>query len=217
MSASNFGKKKEPFKHYPQVVERAGNDRLQQDLVKLIQKKYLLTSEQEAIHILQTYADTIENIVRKTKKPVNISPVPIMTGSFVANNLSVSLPGNSFPKDFEPAQPLKETEEETIPVLYGCHNVVTNLRTVMSGSVMQLYGLNLDINKQDTEQGLYLVDFSGNTTKINTLVRVKSTNIIFMIPGGLTANIYRLEIRKRAFAADMLHTSLLPGFIRVIV
>jgi hypothetical protein len=87
----------------------------------------------------------------------------------------------------------------------------------MSGSVMQLYGLNLDINKQDTEQGLYLVDFSGNTTKINTLVRVKSTNIIFMIPGGLTANIYRLEIRKRAFAADMLHTSLLPGFIRVIV
>jgi hypothetical protein len=217
MSASNFGKKKEPFKHFPQVVKRAGIDQLQDDLVKLIQEKYMLTSHEEAIHILQTYSDMIQNVVKKQAKPVQVSPVAVMTSSSVVNDTPAVLPSSAFPREFESAQSPKETEEDTTPVLYGCHNVVTNLRTVMSGSVMQLYGLHLDINKKDTEQGLYLIDFSGNTIKINTLVRVKSTNIIFMIPSGLTANIYRLEIRRRTFATDSLHTSLLPGFIRVIV
>lgn len=217
MSASNFGKKKEPFKHFPRVVKRAGNDQLQDDLVKLIQEKYMLTSHEEAIHILQTYSDMIQNIVKKQTRPVPVSPVALMTSSSVVNTIPVALPESTFPRELESTPSPKETAEDTTPVLYGCHNVVTNLRTVMSGSVMQLYGLHLDINKQDTEQGLYLMDFSGNTIKINTLVRIKSTNIIFMIPSGLHANIYRLEIRKRTFVTERLHTSLLPGFIRVIV
>jgi hypothetical protein len=87
----------------------------------------------------------------------------------------------------------------------------------MSGSVMQLYGLNLDVDKLDLEQGLYLIDFAGNSIKITTLVRVKSTNIIFMIPGGLAAGIYKLDIRKRTCVSETIHTCLLPGFIRVVV
>jgi hypothetical protein len=217
MSASNFNKKKESLSHYPQVVIRAGNDQLQHDIIKLIQKKYLLTSEEEAINILQTYSDSIQNIIKRTKKPVNLSPLPITTGSPVVHDLSFTPPVHPFTKDFQNSPSSKVAEEDTLPIVYGCHNVVTNLRTVMSGSVMQLYGLNLDINKQDTQQGLYLIDFSGNTTKINTLVRVKTTNIIFMIPSGLMANIYRLEIRRRSSSNEILHTCLLSGFIRVIV
>jgi hypothetical protein len=217
MSASNSGKQKEQLQHYPQVVKRAGIDQLQQDIVKHIQKKYLLTSQEEAIRILETYSSTIQSIVTNSRKSVDVNPVPIMTASSVVCNLPLTHPDRLLAADYESPQPGRIMEEDTAPMLYGCHNVVTNLRTVMSGSVMQLYGLHLDINKLDTQQGLYLRDFSGHTTKINTLVRVKSTNIIFMIPSGLAAGIYRLEIRKRSNSSEALQSSFLPGFIRVII
>lgn len=218
MAALNSGKHEEPFKYSSQVVQQAGGDQLQHDIIKIIQKKYLLTSEEEAVNILETFSQAIKNIVAKATKPVIGSPIPVMTCSSVSNTLSVTISDQPFNTKVEtlPAGSIT-TEETVLPVLYGCHNVVTNLRTVMSGSVMQLYGLNLDIDKRDTEQGLYLIDFSGNATKIHTLVRVKATNIIFMIPSGLTANIYRLEIRKRIHSGEIIHTCLLPGFIRVII
>jgi hypothetical protein len=217
MSASNSSKSREQLQPYPQVVNRAGIDKLQQDIVKLIQQKYRLTSEEEAINIVERYSSTIQSVVAKSRKSVEASSVPVITASSVVCNLPLTHPDRLLSAEYENLQANKVTEDEHAPVVYGCHNVVTNLRTVMSGSVMQLYGLHLDIEKLDTQQGLYLRDFSGNITRITTLVRVKSTNIIFMVPAGLVAGIYRLEIRKRACSTEKIQTCLLPGFIRVII
>jgi hypothetical protein len=217
MSASNSSKSREQLQPYPQVVKRAGIDQLQQDIVKQIQQKYRLTSEEEAIKIVEMYSLTIQSVVAKFRKPVEVSSVPVRTASSVVCNLPLTHPDRLLSAEHQNLQTNKVTEDEHAPVVYGCHNVVTNLRTVMSGSVMQLYGLHLDIKKLDTLQGLYLIDFAGNITKITTLVRVKSTNIIFMIPGGLVAGIYRLEIRKRTCSTETIQTCLLPGFIRVII
>jgi hypothetical protein len=217
MSALNSGRPKENLQHCPQVVKRAGIDQLQEDIVKLIQKKYVLTSEEEAVRILNAYSTTIQNIVAKSKLPVGVKPVPVVAALPVSNSMALAHPANLSENEQRGLQSQTATEKNDGPVLYGCHNVVTNLRTVMSGSVMQLYGLNLDVDKLDLEQGLYLIDFAGNSIKITTLVRVKSTNIIFMIPGGLAAGIYKLDIRKRTCVSETIHTCLLPGFIRVVV
>jgi hypothetical protein len=217
MAALNSGKQKEHFQYYSRVVKQAGIDQLQQDMVKVIQKKYLLTSEEEAIKIVNAYASTVQNIVAKHRQSVDVKPVSILAGSSAANTSPLAATVSMNDGEQERLQSQKPVDKNHEPVLYGCHNVVTNLRTVMSGSVMQLYGLNLDIDKLDSEQGVYLVDFAGKATKINTLVRVKSTNIIFMIPGSIAAGIYKLDIRKRTCVTDVIFSSLLPGFIRVVV
>ena len=219
MSALNSGMQKEQWQNSSQTVKRAGIDQLQQDIVKLIQQKYILTTEEEATALLTKYSATIRAAVIKSQPAVSLQTIPMMatapTENFQRSTHFPKISSLSNEQKMEKVQNICLTNDT--PVLYGCHNVVTNMRTVMSGSVMQLYGLNLGIDKSDTQQGLYLVDFAGRSFKITSLVRVKSTNIIFMIPSGIEAGVYKLEIRKRTCSPELIHTSLLQGFIRVVI
>ncbi len=113
-----------------------------------------------------------------------------------------------------PASADKQTD---IPFLSECRNVLSNLSAAMSGSVMQLEGTNLVFDKQDIQQGLFLIDLAGNAVKVVTIVRMKADKIIFMIPGGLRAGMYKLELRKRQFQSDLMLTSSLQAPLQLIV
>lgn len=113
--------------------------------------------------------------------------------------------------------PANTDKQAEITSLSGCHNVISDLRTVMSGSVMQLEGTNLAFDKQDIQQGLFLIDLAGEITKVSTIVRLKTDNIIFMVPGGIKAGLYKLELHKRYMETEKIHTSTLPSVIKVII
>ena len=88
----------------------------------------------------------------------------------------------------------------------------------MSGSVVQVEGEFLYFDKNDTKQGIFLTEISSkNIVKVATLVRIKPDNIIFMMPGGLIAGNYNLELRARCQQTGILRTGVLHGTIDVVI
>jgi hypothetical protein len=103
------------------------------------------------------------------------------------------------------------------PVLEAVYNVVYNNRTVMSGSIVQVRGSHLLFDQADRKQGIFLVDEYGMATRINSLVRHTSDNIVFMVPGSLAPGQYRFEMRTMNRYSVELRVSTLPGMLSVVI
>jgi hypothetical protein len=207
---------------YSLVVKRAGNDQLQRDMINMILSHDETATREGAIALLEKYAFTIENLLNLKDKfyyeqqagssdqlpgfkqtDINCKPLNKISERFISKN---------------PIQPIKQNHPANIPVLRNCFNVVSNTRIVMSGSVMQVEGDYLYFDKNDIKQGIFLIEMNNkNIIKVATLVRIKSDNIIFMMPGGLTAGNYNLELRARCQQTGILHTGVLQGTIDVVI
>lgn len=116
--------------------------------------------------------------------------------------------------DFENASNAEDAPKR--PVLRFGYNVVSHTQTVMSGSVVQVIGDHLTFDRLDRRQGLYLKNTQQGLTKITMLVRNKPENVIFMVPGGVSAGTYELELRTVCEKSGELYTSLLPNPLTVI-
>ncbi len=71
----------------------------------------------------------------------------------------------------------------------------TTNETLTPGGVGELTGSRLKINPEEDEQGVFFIAEDGTETKASTLIRNKPSNLIFMIPTGMAAGAYRLEVR----------------------
>jgi hypothetical protein len=99
----------------------------------------------------------------------------------IAENLTVEKVRGSTPRP-EP-QVLKDLGSDT-----------TN-KIITPGGAADLKGRQLKIDIEDPEQGLFLIS-EGTETRIETLVRNKPSNLIFMIPDTLQSGEYELEVRS---------------------
>ena len=207
------------------VVKQAGNDKLQNDIVNLITSRDATITKEEAISLLENYASTIEMLVKTN----NSMHTPLHNS---LSRISRSLQENSFPDLRKTlgitSQELVEAKESDTgfvtgkpvtlkPVINRCHNVVSNSRVVMSGSVVQLYGSSLYFDRTDSKQGVFMIDTEGFTVRATTLVRMKADNIIFMIPGGIAAGEYKLEVRNLCLETGQIHIGSLPGLLTVVI
>lgn len=207
------------------VVKRAGSDRLQNDIANLIISRDATITKEEAISLLENYASTIEMLL----KTDNSMHTPLYNP---LSRISRSFNDNSFPDLRKKTAAVSHEPEERSnchtsftqsnpelhkPVLNRCHNVVSNSSIVMSGSVVQVYGNHLNFDKTDSKQGVFMTDLQGSTIKATTLVRLKADNIIFMVPGGLAAGDYKLEVRSKCRNSGKMFSGLLPGTLTVII
>lgn len=187
------------------VVVRAGNDRMQSDMINIMMSRNENISREQAIVLLEMYASNFERILKH--QYTKMASIPEWKAF---NNKNINTPGE------DPA--VNQPEEHETPVLTDCLNVLSNSRTVMWGSVVQLYGQHLEFDRTDVKQGLFLIEPANQLViKVSTLVRVKPENVIFMIPGSIPAAGYSIELRTRCPHTGALRSATLPDLINVVI
>ncbi|WP_109832459.1 DNA-binding domain-containing protein [Reichenbachiella versicolor] len=104
------------------------------------------------------------------------------------------------------------------PTLVSFKDVIsgTSNETLTSGGVGEINGSLLKIDPSDAEQGVFMIATNGTATKADTIVRNKPSNVIFMIPGSLTAGEYRLEVRARLKGRKELKIGALSSPLQVL-
>ncbi|MCV9386365.1 DNA-binding domain-containing protein [Reichenbachiella ulvae] len=83
------------------------------------------------------------------------------------------------------------------PNIVTCKDVATDTlnETLTPGGVGDLRGSRLKIDPADSNQGVFLIAADGTETRAEVYIRNKPSNLIFMIPAGLAAGEYSLEVR----------------------
>lgn len=90
------------------------------------------------------------------------------------------------------------------PIDYKDVNAGVSNDVLTPGGVGELLGNNLKFDTDDSQQGIFLIASDGSETRVQTMVRNKPSNLIFLVPTGLAAGTYTLEVR-----------SILPGIKNV--
>jgi hypothetical protein len=85
-----------------------------------------------------------------------------------------------------------------LPVLADFKDIASALmdQLVTIGGAGQITGHRLAIDTTDANQGIFFVGDNGQSTKAETIIRNKPSELIFMIPATLTAGNYYLEVRN---------------------
>ena len=73
----------------------------------------------------------------------------------------------------------------------------------------QIAGHRLKFDAADPEQGVFFVDSSGTAVRVAMYGRIKPAELFFMVPDGLAAGDYTLEVRV-VFASDGPRIGVLP-------
>lgn len=94
----------------------------------------------------------------------------------------------------------KVAASSPVPNLSTFKDVTTGTinETLSPGGVGEVTGSRLKIDEADTLQGVFLIAADGTATRAITYVRNMPSNLIFMIPAGLVAGEYELEVRANA-------------------
>jgi hypothetical protein len=164
-------------------INRVPARRTREEIINSIMQCNTNITLEEAISFLEAYSSALQQLADHT-----------LSHSIQNNPSSVEYAGTHYGAG-------------NAPVLVSAYNVVCNNRTVMAGSIVQVRGWHLEFDKTDRKQGVFLVDTHGFATRANSLVRQKPEEVIFMIPGGLAAGEYQVEIRTR----DLLSAEVLAG------
>jgi ribulose bisphosphate carboxylase small subunit len=72
---------------------------------------------------------------------------------------------------------------------------VTTNETITPGGVAVLKGSRLKFDQEDVNQGIFFIAADNTTTRVNKIITLKNSQIVFMIPDELIAGEYILEIR----------------------
>jgi hypothetical protein len=68
------------------------------------------------------------------------------------------------------------------------------------GNMACLKGSNLSVNLEDAEEGIYLINDKNQETRISSIGRNMPSEVLFLIPPGLKAGVYALEVRNRGYS-----------------
>lgn len=195
-----------------------------EEIIRLLQQCGESITSEEAISFLETYSSAMENLLQRTNATVSdpaFNPAHFLTADKKGltdarqNQLFQTLKNLSLRK--AASQASTSATDDTAPILFTCTNVVNGSQVVMSGSVVQIQGIHLNFNKIDRSQGLFMVDASGITTRINSMVKHQEDKIVFMIPGGMAAGEYQLEVRTTDLITYEVRTGKFSGTLKVVI
>lgn len=68
---------------------------------------------------------------------------------------------------------------------------------ITPGSMGQISGHRLKFDATDTEQGIFFLAADGSETRVSVIGQNKPSNLMFMLPAGLTTGEYTLEVRSK--------------------
>lgn len=70
----------------------------------------------------------------------------------------------------------------------------------------EIRGELLKIGSEDADQGIFFIASDGTEKRVEIFMRNKPSDVIFNIPGGMSAGIYILEIRNKQNGSNTLRT-----------
>jgi len=107
-------------------------------------------------------------------------------------------PGEALSKAIQQVSVEKVQPKEKRPVLQSFTDLKSGTRNEQAtpGRIGRLKGLNLKINTQDEEQGLYFIGSNQQETKVILYSHNQPSELTFEIPEGLAKDTYRLEVRN---------------------
>ncbi|MDX2306443.1 MAG: DNA-binding domain-containing protein [Microscillaceae bacterium] len=164
----------------------------------------------EALSVMEEFAYGIETLLKNggTIKTELFNLSVSVQGVFINKNDSFDPKRHRIKINISAGTRLKKLEKELkaekvaadkpmpTPVDFKDINSNTLNETLSSGGVGQLNGSRLKIeNEADANQGIFLISDTGVETKVSKLIRNKPAEVLFMIPEGLTAGKYTLEVR----------------------
>ena len=84
------------------------------------------------------------------------------------------------------------------------------------GNIGQLSGSRLKFDVAAADEGLYFLPVAlGAETKVDTVQRNKPAQVVFLVPAGLVAGQYRLEVRARISGGTELRSGRLDAVLTV--
>jgi hypothetical protein len=89
----------------------------------------------------------------------------------------------------------------------GCNSGRSN-RCLTPGGMGRLLGSHLKVDPDDPEQGLFFIAKDGQTTRVEVLAKNVYSELIFLIPAGLSPGTYRLQVRALFNQSDLRADSL---------
>ncbi len=103
------------------------------------------------------------------------------------------------------------------PVQFADNGSITTNDQVTVGNIGTVYGSRLKYDKTQADEGVYLVATAGGETKVaNTAVQTnKPSTVLFLIPTGLVAGTYNLEVRARISGGTQLRVGRLDATLTV--
>lgn len=134
------------------------------------------------------------------------------------HSLKVSVsPGADAQKAMRDVSPEKVEGSLPAPLLLEFMDISTQTVNdkLTPGGLANLVGSRLKYDTANPEDGIYLVDATNNATKVISVATNKPSELVFMIPAGLTAGDYRLEVRVAYTQAKTIRTGALDLLLTV--
>ncbi|MGV8094449.1 MAG: DUF4469 domain-containing protein [Mangrovibacterium sp.] len=67
--------------------------------------------------------------------------------------------------------------------------------TITPGGTAILKGLRMKFDPKDVNQGIFFIDSNNAETRVDRIIKLRASEIVFVIPAGLAAGNYSLEVR----------------------
>ncbi len=83
------------------------------------------------------------------------------------------------------------------PIEYVDIGSATTNDQITPGNIGQVSGSRLKFDTLQADEGVYFVATAGGETKVATVQRNKPSQLVFLIPAGLIAGTYNIEVRAR--------------------
>ena len=113
------------------------------------------------------------------------------------------------------------TKEEMVrpapnPVDYLDLNSGERNGTLTPGGMGRIIGHRLKFDPADPQQGIFFIASDGTETRVSIVGKNKPGELLFLVPEGLTAGAYRLEVRVLPKWRRDMHTGALEATLTVI-
>ena len=206
------------------VIQGQSSKTLEDVINRMIERGSTITRA-DAMAVIEEYHNAVGSMMREgftVHTPLFRSTVSIKgvfdgrKDGFSADRHTISLnltPGPLINTAANTLQATKVSPQASLPELYEYEDVVSAAinTTITPGGVGKLTGSKLKVDPTDPETGIYLVAEDSATTKVTSLVEVRPSSLIFVVPMGLTEGVYQLEVRTRPRINGDIRTGILAA------
>jgi len=183
----------------------------QEELVKKVAAKHSALNEADVLIAVRAYEAVIaEELVQGSNIVTPMCNISLgITGVFDReiqdfdpehHNLHLNYkPGVDFRTISEQVKLVKITAAEVMPVieLFEDTETQTKNEVITPGKAGTIKGSKLKVNTEDPVEGIFFVSADDISTKVESYIRNKPSEVIFMVPEGLEAGQYQLQVRSK--------------------
>jgi len=204
------------------VVQPAGTAELDAVIDRMIQQGSTVTKS-DTLSVLEDYYTAVESMLLEgvnVNTPLTNFTATIKgvfrgrTDSFDPSRHQVGpsvSPGKRLRRTFSGrAQTVKQEASRPSPTPLEYLDINSSLRNsaITPGGMGQIIGHRLKFDPNAPNQGVFFIDGGGLETRVGFVGRNMPSDLLFMVPAGLAAGEYTLEVRAALSDSEIRHGAL---------